>query len=101
MDIPSSQHAHMRMQPPAVDLSRDKNSSQIAHAVKPINASASTPVVTANHAISFRSDEETGRDYFVVKDRDTDQVIKQYPPEEIIKVARYLLKNGDVYNNEV
>lgn len=101
MEIPSSQQHQARMQPPVVDMSRDKNSSRVADAIKPMNASASTPVVVANHTISFRSDDESGRDYFVVKDKDTDEVVKQYPPEEMIKMARHLLKNGDIYNNEI
>ena len=101
MDIPSSQQNQSRIQPPVVDLSRDKNSSQVVDAVKPMNASASTPVVIANHTISFRSDDESGRDYFVIKDKSTDEVVKQYPPEEMIKMARYILKNGDIYNKEV
>lgn len=103
MDI-SSQNSHIhRVDTPVVDLSRNKNTSQNhAHSVKPINASASTPVVMANHAISFLSDDVSGQDYFVVKDKNTDEVIKQYPPEEMIKVARHLLmENGDIYKKEI
>ena len=101
MDISSSYPSQMRVQPSIVDLSRDKNSSQMIHAIKPINDSATTPVVIANHAISFHSDQETGRDYFIVKDKHTDKVIKQYPPEEMVKIARHLLQNGDFYQNQL
>ena len=101
MEIPSSPSNKPPVQPAIVDMSRDKNSSQVADAVKPINASSTTPVVVANHSISFRSDDESGRDYFVIKDKDTDEIVKQYPPEEMIKMARFLLKNGDLYNKEI
>ena len=103
MDI-SSQNPHIhRVETPAVELSRNKNTTHVqAHSVKPINASASTPVVMANHAISFQSDDVSGQDYFVVKDKNTDEVIKQYPPEEMIKVARHLLmENGHIFKKEV
>lgn len=88
---------------PAPDyLCHDKSRNAVkADSVKPINASASTPVVLANHAVSFMSDDATGRDYFVIRDKNTDKIIRQFPPEEVIKVARYLLEKGDLFNKKV
>ncbi|MFT5174478.1 MAG: flagellar protein FlaG, partial [Gammaproteobacteria bacterium] len=49
--------------------------------------------------LSFRVDESSGKSVVIVRDAHTSEVIKQYPSEEMLDVARrleeYLQQSGD------
>ncbi|MBN1477418.1 flagellar protein FlaG [Candidatus Sumerlaeota bacterium] len=53
-----------------------------------------------NAAVRFKIDEETGRTVIEVVDRDTDEVIRNIPPEEMLRIASRLSNTGLVINSQ-
>ena len=57
-----------------------------------------------NIAIKFSYDEESNRMIMKIIDKETEEVIKQFPPEITLKIARIVadtLENGQVANAKV
>ncbi len=64
------------------------NSDEIIRATSEINdVVAKTP-----HRLHFNLDEDTGRPVVTVIDRETNEVIKQIPAEEVLEISRHLEK---------
>ncbi len=51
-------------------------------------------VQSVQRQLQFRVDDTTGRTVVKVIDRETDEVIRQIPPEEVLRLAQYL-REGD------
>ncbi|WJW74583.1 flagellar protein FlaG [Thiohalobacter sp. IOR34] len=48
-----------------------------------------------NRELRFSIDEDSGRTVIRVIDPDSEEVIRQIPPEEILSLARYMLTEGE------
>ena len=46
-----------------------------------------TTQLSGNLRIKFLTDENTGKDYFQLIDKETGEVIRQYPPDEMLRMA--------------
>ena len=56
-------------------------------------------VQNLQRSLLFTVDEESGKDVVTVLDSETDEVIRQYPSEEVLVIARQLAANKeDVLN---
>jgi len=62
------------------------SSGDIQSAVKELNDKLSNE----NRNLNFSIDEESGRTVVQVRDTESGEVIKQIPPEEILKIARWI-----------
>lgn len=56
----------------------------------------------SNRSLRFKLDERIGRNYISIIDKETDEILKEYPPEEIrnfmaqvMKFEERMLANGD------
>jgi flagellar protein FlaG len=77
------------------------NKGDLRAALQEAVAEANTRVQTlTNAAVRFRIDEETGRTVIEVVDRDTDEVIRNIPPEEMLRITSHLSNTGLVINSQ-
>jgi len=53
-----------------------------------------------NRTVRFEIDKELQRVIAKVIDKDTGEVIRQIPPEEILRIAKFLLKTGLLFKRE-
>ncbi|HHN63793.1 MAG TPA: hypothetical protein ENK09_00325 [Nitrospirae bacterium] len=53
-----------------------------------------------NRSIRFEIDKELHRVIAKVIDRKTGEIIRQVPPEEAVRIAKFLLKSGLIFNRE-
>lgn len=52
--------------------------------------------------LRFLQDEETGLDFFQIVDKQSGEVVRQYPPEELIEATADLREvSGLIFSNEV
>ena len=52
-------------------------------------------VQNLQRSLQFTVDEVSGKDIVTVLDKDTDEVIRQYPSEEVLEIARRLKEEKD------
>jgi flagellar protein FlaG len=52
-------------------------------------------VQNLQRSLLFTVDEESGKDVVTVLDTETEEVIRQYPSEEVLVIARRLAEQGD------
>jgi flagellar protein FlaG len=83
-------------QPEGSDSKGDLRAA-LQEAVDEANTRAET---LTNAAVRFSIDEESGRTVIQVVDRDTDEVIRHIPPEEMLRIASHLRNTGLVNNSQ-
>jgi flagellar protein FlaG len=55
-----------------------------------------------NHSLRFKTDEETGIQFFQIVNKQSGDVVKQFPPEEMIQLADNLHNlSGIIFNQDV
>ena len=64
--------------------------TQLSHAVSALNRHAQD----VQRELEFKVDEELNRVIITVKDAQTEEVIRQIPPEEVVNMARHLRRDG-------
>ena len=52
-------------------------------------------VQNLQRSLQFTVDEVSGKDIVTVLDKDTDEIIRQYPSEEVLEIARRLSEEKD------
>ena len=52
-------------------------------------------VQNLQRSLQFTVDEDSGKDVVTVLDKDTDEVIRQYPTEEVLAIARGIAAQKD------
>jgi len=52
-------------------------------------------VQNLQRSLQFTVDEESGKDVVTVLDKETDKVIRQYPSEEVLAIARHLSQHTE------
>jgi flagellar protein FlaG len=65
---------------------REHSAEQVQHAVRQIEAF----LQRMNRYLEFQVDEQSGRTVVTAKDRNTGEVIRQIPSEEVLRLARNL-----------
>lgn len=65
--------------------------TEVEQALSVVNKAA----VFEQRSLSFTMDEDSGRSVVTVKDKNTDQVIRQIPSEELLKVSQDIKKLQD------
>jgi flagellar protein FlaG len=73
------------------DVSQDNSAQNLQGAVSQIN----DYVQNLQRSLLFTVDEASGKDVVTVLDSETDEVIRQYPSEEILAIARRLAEQKD------
>jgi flagellar protein FlaG len=76
---------------PSKDVSQDNSAQNLQGAVSQIN----DYVQNLQRSLLFTVDEASGKDVVTVLDSETDEVIRQYPSEEILAIARRLAEQKD------
>lgn len=71
-------------QPKAADAKPSIES--LKQAIESINQSFRN----SNRSLEFRLDQETKKTVITVKDRDSGEVLRQYPPEDVLAISRYI-----------
>lgn len=71
--------------------------AEISAAVEEVSAK----IEMASTSLSISVDETLGSTIIQVTDRDTDEVIRQIPPEQIVNLARFLRENSGVEGFEL
>jgi flagellar protein FlaG len=88
MDIGQVQRAAPVLAPtPAVDVERAAEKREIIQAVKAVNA---TELFGANQELTFMVDRSSQRAVIRLVDRETRDVIRQIPPEYVLRAAEDL-----------
>jgi flagellar protein FlaG len=72
---------------PAVDLERAAENRELIQAVKAVNGAE---LFGANHELTFAVDRSTQRAVIRLVDRETRDVIRQIPPEYVLRAAEDL-----------
>jgi flagellar protein FlaG len=54
-----------------------------------------------NRSVNFRIDQETGINVITIRDRNTDEIIRQYPPDEFLALAARLDEMRGLFFEEV
>jgi flagellar protein FlaG len=74
--------------PPTTDAvqAQQAGPEQVAEAVQQMNRA----MKMANSALEFSVDQDTDRVVVTMTDRDTGEVVRQYPSEEALALSRYL-----------
>lgn len=68
------------------------DSSNLEKAVDELNKH----VLTVGRALRFSVDRESGHTIIKVMDRETEQIVRQIPPEEAIALAKFLHQTNDL-----
>lgn len=100
--VPSTGNAPAAKQGPRVDtpaipgseprVSPDTNGQAIRAAVEAAVAAVKDRIQTNASNLEFRIDDESGETVVRVKDAETNEVIRQYPSEEVLAIARNLAR---------
>lgn len=72
-------------------VSQDETAQNLQGAVSQIN----DYVQNLQRSLLFTVDEASGKDVVTVLDRETEEVIRQYPSDEILAIARRLAEQKD------
>ena len=80
--------------PPRSEAPPQHDARQMAEEVDRAMKRMSDYIQTVNRNLQFTLDEESGRTIIRVIDAETDEVIRQIPPEEILALARHLRDDG-------
>jgi flagellar protein FlaG len=84
--------------PTESDLSKEAEQSESAF--KKIIAETNQKLNRSDLKLRFGTDEESGIDYFQLYDKENGDVVKQFPPEEILKVIANLKDMAGIIFNE-
>lgn len=76
--------------PPAARQNAADEAAKVEQAVNQVNEF----VQTLNRDLQFTVDDASGRTVIKVLDTETKEVIRQIPPEELLRIATYLTGNG-------
>lgn len=70
---------------------QEENKEELRDAVRQINEH----VQNLQRTLQFTVDEESGKDVVTVLDSETDEIIRQYPSDEVLLIARYLAEHQE------
>lgn len=74
--------------PQTTEQDQASEAAKVEQAVSQVNEF----VQNLNRDLQFTVDEDSGRTVIKVLDNETKQVIRQIPPEELLRIANYLLE---------
>lgn len=74
--------------PQTMDQDTANEAAKVEHAVSQVNEF----VQNLNRDLQFTVDDDSGRTVIKVLDNETKEVIRQIPPEELLRIANYLLE---------
>lgn len=90
--VPGAAEAGKAQSKPPAEAVPEIDPQQLENAVHEIEQS----VQTVARSLQFSVDKESGRTIITVIDRETDEVIRQIPPKEVLAIAERLADGGSL-----
>jgi len=86
--------------PPASNSNKDDTASNLSKLEEIIQKANESPKIS-RRSLEFKVDKEFDRPIITIRDVDTDEVIRQIPPEEIVEFSKYLREVTDESSGSV
>jgi flagellar protein FlaG len=83
--------------PSSAAVTRSQSARELAEAT----AEISDFIQSVSRSLQISVDEELGDPVIRVLDRETEELVRQIPAEEVLEIARYLQRRGDASADEV